>query len=71
MREHIDWPERHELMITENEEHRQGMNEITCLVQFLMCLLAKAFIRTLLQKEPSARADSSQALLHSVSVLLY
>ncbi|KLO16133.1 kinase-like protein [Schizopora paradoxa] len=49
MREHIDWPERHELMITENDEHRQ----------------AKSFIKTLLQKDPSARADSGQALLHS------
>jgi len=48
MRQNIDWPQRHELMIAKDEEHR----------------LAKAFVRTLLQKDPSVRAESAQALLH-------
>jgi len=48
MRQNVDWPRRHELMIANDDEHR----------------LAKAFLKTLLQKEPSARTESAQSLLH-------
>ncbi len=69
MRQNIDWPQRHELMIAKDEEHRLGIYLTRNLPQrLLIFFVAKAFVRTLLQKDPSVRAESAQALLHPVSI---